>query len=219
MTTEIGSVFFGALASLCHEKPIRSVIETGTYKGTGSTMAVARALRASGRRGWKIDTVEINPGFVAEATENLAPFGMSVAIHQGLSLPSKMLPSIKNIDAFIQEQVGRFPHIYVDHPRDLAAAMYHRESCWPFSVEDVIGKSITEDHCPNLIILDSAGHLGWLEFQRVMDRARREFWLALDDVRHLKHAKSLEFCLSDKRFKLKMETDEKFGSAIFLVTP
>jgi hypothetical protein len=48
------------------------------------------------------------------------------------------------------------------------------------------------DHAP-LIILDTAGGVGFLEFQIVWERmAEKRFALLLDDTHHVKHYRSLQ---------------------------
>lgn len=218
-TTEIGGQFMTALRNLCLDQPIRKVLETGTYKGTGSTMTIAKALRESGRSGWKIDTVEINPVFAEEAAKNLAEFGMSVAVHQGLSLHSSSLPGLKQIDVFVRAQAEKFPDIYIDHPLKDACFMYHKETAWPFASENLIAELMGKGAGPDLILLDSAGHLGLMEFEYVTQRLKKPTWLALDDIKHLKHRQSTDSADADPRFDLFFRTYEKFGSCIYKFTP
>jgi hypothetical protein len=64
---------------------------------------------------------------------------------------------------------------------------------------------------PDFVMLDSAGHLGWIEFQYLMLFLKLPCVLALDDTKHLKHYRTLAFIEKDSRFKVVARGSERFG--------
>jgi len=54
-----------------------------------------------------------------------------------------------------------------------------------------------------LVILDSAGGVGWMEFHILMEQmAGKPFFLLLDDTHHVKHVRSLEYIRKSSDFDL-----------------
>jgi hypothetical protein len=74
------------------------------------------------------------------------------------------------------------------------------------------------DGKPELVVLDSAGHIGLQEFNELMSWVQGEFFLALDDINHVKHFKTVEKIKADERFKIVWQTSDKFGSLIAKVS-
>jgi hypothetical protein len=72
---------------------------------------------------------------------------------------------------------------------------------------------------PDLVLLDSAGHVGWEEFQVFCQEVKSPCWLVLDDVFHLKHDASLEAIRRDPRFQIHRLEKEKFGYCIARFEP
>jgi len=74
---------------------------------------------------------------------------------------------------------------------------------------------------PELIILDSAGHLGFIELQYTLGlMSGKSFYLVLDDIGHVKHYHSMEYIRSmPNQFEIIWEssTDELHRSAIIKV--
>ena len=65
-----------------------------------------------------------------------------------------------------------------------------------------------------LIILDSGGHMGFVEFEYVLSLLKGSCIFVLDDVYHVKHYKSLKMIQSDPRFNILTLSKEKFGFCI-----
>ena len=73
------------IADFIAEKEITSVLETGTYMGTGSTMAIIEGLTRHGKK-FRFDSIEVNPVHHRMAKRNV-PRLRGVNLHLGLSLP------------------------------------------------------------------------------------------------------------------------------------
>ncbi len=62
--------------------------------------------------------------------------------------------------------------------------------------------AIHKEHKP-LIVLDSAGGIGYLEFQTVLKvMGNSEYFILLDDIHHLKHFRSARDIKTDKSFEI-----------------
>jgi hypothetical protein len=73
-----------------------------------------------------------------------------------------------------------------------------------WSGEDLLSKYL-ELHIKNhpLVVLDSAGGCGWLEFQTTIKTMQTNpFLLLLDDIHHIKHYRSLQYIKNCKKFKI-----------------
>ena len=72
------------------------------------------------------------------------------------------------------------------------------------------------DFKPDLVILDSAGHMGLQEFKYLMDRVEPGFYLALDDTNHVKHYQTCK-SLETVDCELIFQTEQGFGSRIYYI--
>ncbi|MCM8774785.1 MAG: hypothetical protein NC930_00275, partial [Candidatus Omnitrophica bacterium] len=91
---------------------------------------------------------------------------------------------------------------------------YHAAKIFWFRGEDLLRKLLTRhgDDQP-LVLLDSAGGLGFLEFNIVHEMmSKKMYWLLLDEIHHLKHFRSFEKIKADPSFCL-MGHDESHGWA------
>lgn len=179
------------------------VVETGTYHGDGSTRAVIAAFGDSPPA--RFDTIEASWQHFQIAKNGLAqhPF---VTVHYGLSVTRTDALDFMGTDAYV---VGDVPAgLAVDSPDP-----------WSFYLRELDGLGTADrrarqrpegllarllqqcrDRRP-LIVLDSAGGLGWLEYQQVLRTQQdRPFGLVLDDIAHVKHYRSALAVGSDPGF-------------------
>ncbi len=170
------SEFNHHLTTLIAHENITRVIETGTYLGNGTTKAVLKGFRIL-ELDYDFISIEVNPDYHAQAKNNNA--GTNVNFINGLSIPRSMLPVSITYDAP--------DHIIVDH---LDPNCYTKEVL--FNVPDAM-LNLAVELKPELVILDSAGHLGLIEFNYLMQLIPNDaFYLALDDTNHIKHYHTLE---------------------------
>ncbi|MBF0564622.1 MAG: hypothetical protein HQK89_05210 [Nitrospirae bacterium] len=110
--------------------------------------------------------------------------------------------------------------IFVDHREDERASLYYGETNFPDTGDDLLGKCLADfDYRPDFVLLDSAGHLGYVEFTYLVSRLRGDCYVALDDVYHVKHYGSLIKLKQDGRFTILVESREKFGFCIARFSP
>ena len=197
----------------------RRVIETGTYHGTGTTAVIAAALKDAQVENAVFHSIEINPEHCRRARANLAQRGYAVNVINGLSVPRRLLPTPQQIVEQCVHHV-QADGLFVDHEESDRARLYHRETDFPDVPDDVLGACLREfDHRPDFVLLDSGGHMGYVEFSYLVPRLRGPCFVALDDIYHVKHHRSFRQLQTDRRFELVVASEEKFGFCIARFTP
>lgn len=206
------------LRKFIREKQPKVVLETGTYKGCGSSRIVLNAL---GQLDHHIDfyTIEVRPDFFTEAKNNLSidcPPNVHVHCLNGLSIPRQLLPNSKSIEEIVS--LAKHAGVQVDHNGADEVLHYTNETSMCDSVPDRRIDGVL-DLKPEIIILDSGGHIGTIEFKYVLSKLTWPCTIYLDDTRHIKHYKSLYEMQNDDRFFIRIESSEKFGFSIAEFTP
>lgn len=191
------------LVELMRQKGTRHVIETGTYVGTGSTTALAEALIRAGTASPRLDTIEVNPAHHRQAQANLAAYPF-VRCHWGLSVGFAEAEDFIGKDAILSRHEAE-SDIYIDDTIDPRK----------FYLEEIRGNLVSEASdaagapaggtpdnllpallrqtpaTGTLILLDSAGGIGWLEFLTTLREMQdKDYLLLLDDIGHIKHYRS-----------------------------
>lgn len=205
-----GDVFKQALIDTIVKYQPDTVIETGTYLGIGTSAAILEGLNQVGEE-FAFYSIEVNPDYYKVATRNISDPN-AILLH-GLSIPREMIPDKINYK-------GLPDHIYVDHPEAIRNQEYTKEVSFK-ALDNMLGvaMSLCNSFSPAMVVLDSAGHLGKIEFDYLMRLHRGEtFILALDDTEHFKHHATTEAIKQDKRFTLLWSSKAKFGSAIYKFT-
>ena len=208
------------LRAIIRQKKPRFIVETGTYLGQGTTRIIASALRDHGLTDATFYSVECNPEHHRQALANLGQSGLLpfVTPLHGISVPRALLPDAEAIRKETIENVSG--DIFVDHHEAKRIELYLNETNYPDLPDDLLGQCLREcDGQPDLLLLDSAGHMGNVEFNYVLKLLRGPCYLALDDIRHVKHAASVEQMKSDPRFEMLAITEEKFGSCLAKFNP
>jgi ADP-heptose:LPS heptosyltransferase len=199
-----------------HLRPQR-IIETGTYLGRGTSTIIWNALRDFGIQA-EFCTIEVNPEHYRQAVAYFQVNNMPIRAELGITLPRSKLPDLEQIQAeFVQHR--QFEGIYYDHRESERAARYFAETDFPVP-DDLLHRIMEQyDFQPDFVLLDSAGHVGFAEFQYFLSMVRGECYLMLDDIYHCKHYRSLQYMKADPRFSLLVESPEKFGFCIAKFTP
>jgi hypothetical protein len=188
------------------EKVVRSlidqvdeVIETGTYHGDGSTMIFAGT-------GKPVKTIECNGFRVNIARDNLEKFPNVEVIHAH-SLPVEEMAEFIKKDDIYERDVD----IEVDglgHSKEL----YMDEIGYVTEKDNVLWELINNDK-KQIIFLDSAGGVGWMEFKYVMALSP-EFLknkiLMLDDIQHVKHYRSVLW-LENQGYTFNRSASKRWG--------
>jgi ADP-heptose:LPS heptosyltransferase/GT2 family glycosyltransferase/Flp pilus assembly protein TadD/ubiquinone/menaquinone biosynthesis C-methylase UbiE len=221
--TEISfdSEFSIAIKKIFKEVKPKRIIETGTYHGDGTTKVIASAIRELDLSDTLFYSIEINPDNHQKAKINLENNNLLdyVVLLNGLSVPTKLLPTKEEIGRRTVESI-EFDDIFIDHKESVRVEKYFNETNFPDLQEDLIGFCLAKfEHKPDFILLDSGGHMGFIEFNYVIDKVKSNCIIALDDVFHIKHHKSYLFMKNDPRFEIINESKEKFGFCIAKFVP
>lgn len=197
----------------------KRVIETGTYHGTGTTTVIARAIRDLRIADSRFISIEVNPRNVTRATSNLQKEDLVVELFNGLTVPRELLPSIEQIDRELVKNVIS-DDLIVDHEEADRARLYYGETDFGDLPDDMLGTALDEfDDRPDFVLLDSGGHMGFIEFGYLVSKLKGPCHVALDDIYHVKHFRSFEELRRDARFQLVTASEEKFGFCIARFTP
>jgi len=208
--------------------PIQHVIETGTFEGRGSTRFLAEAF-ADTVLPTSFVTIEASWRSWRRAKRNLRRFPFVQPLW-GHSLEPRQAREFVEQDECIRHH-ERYPDIFIDDVDD-PVAFYTRElngelagrlrvfrrlqraidRSLHYAGDELLVRSLRRvAHDNPLVVLDSAGGSGWLEFGVLMQTMRdRRFLLLLDDVHHLKHFRSLASVRRDPAFEI-LALDERDG--------
>lgn len=215
------SSFSKELRNIIKKIKPKKIIETGTYLGTGTTSIIANAIHENKLKDCSFYSIEVNPEYHKKAFENLKKNNLlpHVTLLNGLSVPRKILPSLEEIEQKCVKNIS-FKNIFVDHEEEMRTTNYYKETNFKNVPDDII--SICLEYCsyvPDLILLDSAGHMGNVEFNYIIKKLKKNCIIALDDIYHIKHHQSFLQILADKRFEVIVSSKEKFGFCITRFSP
>lgn len=171
------SLFEDEIKKVIVQYNLEEIIETGTNTGVGSTAILARM-------GIPVFTLECSPANAEQAKFNL--FGSShVTVINGFSLNKKDM-----ISFILSDKASHPQDIMIDalNPIDF----YLKEI--NFDVPENLLLPLIENDKSQLIFLDSAGGVGYLEYLKVMSLSKEQLSkkvLVLDDIHHVKHYRSV----------------------------
>lgn len=196
------------ISDLIAKEGITKIIETGTYLGTGTTMAVVDGLTKHGKD-FTFYSIEVNPSHYRQAKRNV-PRLRGINIINGLSIGHSDLPTKVSFKGYPDE-------VIVDHHPENREQLYLNETA--HNVSDNLLEDCLADfnYKPELVILDSAGHIGEIEYKYLMERVKGEFYLVLDDTNHVKHYKTAQDV--NEKYEVIFKTESKFGGLCAKVSP
>jgi hypothetical protein len=181
--------------------PPEVIIETGTHLGTGSTKAIVSAYESClVPEKLKVHTIEGNKEYYEKAKKNLEQYPY-VLVHHGLTLDQDLMRDFISTDDFI---VNHPKWVNGDVSKDADHINFYLDEISEAKVktpEDNLLIRIIEKNSEErkLFFLDSAGGVGFLEFQTVTNYLRDEhYYLGLDDIDHIKHYRSWKQIMGEK---------------------
>ena len=207
------------------ENKIEGVVETGTYDGLGSTTTVAEAFHASDVTPKFFYTCDINLSKFKRARKNLTPYpfvnclwGRSVKLDEAVEFmhgdemlnhhekyPDLFIDGVEDPVSFYLDELKRgfmFRKWAVGYY--LKMSFYRLFGIAKYQGEDLLRRLLaSHGEARTLVVLDSAGGIGFLEFKVVTEMMKnRRYWLLLDDIMHIKHYRSFEQIKADPSFRL-----------------
>lgn len=206
------NLFSQIMENLIKENKIEEVIETGTFNGLGSTMIFAKI-------GIKTQTIESCLSSFFAAKDNLKNYS-NVILHHGSSLKIQEMLDFIDQDDFYSSSEIKIQNISIDGGSVDAKSFYKDEvTGFGYSAppkEDILFNLINNPK-KQLVFLDSAGGVGFLEFKKFMsidESFRKNKILVLDDVAHIKHYRSVNF-LKENKYNVSISSDKRFAYCIF----
>jgi hypothetical protein len=200
------------LGQLIAERRIMCAVETGTFIGNGSTPIIADYLRRNGKS--ILCTIESNPIHYKLARTNLRTIP-NIRCFYGLSFPRHKIPSTDATTewlGFLRETYGTLEGANVDDAENFA------ENAFLDGQDDWIG-FIVKYLRPELFFLDSAGHVGFVEFEHLLSVLDYPCLIGLDDVDHAKHVHTVTEAMKDDRFTMLFRTEDRWGGAVLEFKP
>jgi len=154
------------------------IVESGTYTGLGSTQMLAKTNPVS------LVTIEADFNCFRQAIDNLSSFHF-VTPYWGLSVDRQQAAEF-----IVNNQDYYLPNVFVDDNDPVN--FYLNEVSVPCFKENLLEHFLLQflDKNP-LILLDSAGGIGFLEYSKVRQiMGTKPHTLILDDTHHVKHYRS-----------------------------
>jgi len=213
--------FISALRNLFSSEKITYLIESGTFLGTGSTRTIAEAFPED-KKPICFYTFEVRYQFYKKAKANLEPYDFVKPIW-GLSVNRQDAIAFVKQDTVIANH-EQYPDVFIDDVEN-PVNFYLREcegkmrttrqaiKSFLFNIRPKKGEELQqnllnillEKHKKDkpMVILDSAGGTGYLEFLTLMKHMKNEnFFLLLDDIHHLKHFRSFREVQENPNFQV-----------------
>jgi|SRR5665213_1216073 len=212
------SEFAQTLKRVFRQRRPPRILETGGHLGTGTTRIIGEAIREAELTGVQFISIEVNPQYASAARANTLAAGFRVDIREGLSVPRVMLPTAEQVRVDYIQNVD--PAVFVDHPEPLRVQTYLAETDFPGAADDLLGKALRAwGGRVDFLLLDSAGHMGFIEYQYALTLLTAPCTLMLDDTRHVKHHRSVQHMKLDPRFTIETDSAEKFGFVLARFDP
>ncbi|MFH2138514.1 MAG: hypothetical protein ABII88_08395 [Candidatus Omnitrophota bacterium] len=230
MSMHASSELSQLLQDVVVEEKIKCVVETGTYQGLGSTTFIAESFPKSSPPEIFV-TIETNWQSWREAKKNLLHFPF-VKCLWGQSVRQKQaLDFISNDEALINHR--DYEDIFIDvvtnpvgfYTQECRGAIrkisiknyphYFFNKILNYDGEGLLEKwlQLFKNRNP-LIVLDSAGGIGMLEFMIMKETmGDQPYIVLLDDIHHVKHFRSVQQIKLDPGFQL-LGVNETSGWAL-----
>lgn len=185
--------FRDVVNKILEENEVDEIVETGTFNGLGSTTIFAQTKKY-------VFSIECNPNNFTTATNNLRRYE-NVCVVNGLSLDKELI-----IKGLLEEKFD----IETKYDSDYPKSFYMREISHQVVLENALDVFCNNDR-KQLVFLDSAGGIGYLEFNSFMSYPNLDNKiLMLDDISHIKHKRSVEK-LIEMGYDVNKSSDERFA--------
>lgn len=192
------SEFTNVVNKILQENEVDEIVETGAFNGLGSTSVFAQTKKY-------VFSIECNYNNFVNATNNLINYENVCVVH-GLSL---------NRQDLVRGLLNESFDIQTKYDSDYPKAFYMREISHQVVVENALDL-FCNNHRKQLVFLDSAGGVGFLEFNAFMNYNKSYLSnkiLMLDDISHIKHKRSVEK-LEELGYEVHQSTDNRFAWCI-----
>ena len=224
-------VLINSLNNLAKKNIIKYIIETGTHRGLGSTTMLGNAFKNSSTL-VSLNTIEIDYTNFSVAKKNLSHFSFINCCY-GCSLDlNEAITYVKKDEAILYHE--KYPEIFIDNAKDpINFYVNELEGKLNESSDSIIKKFLKKLLRPSknskinpqynllpklikefyndemLIVLDSAGGVGHMEFQITDELMKNKaYYLLLDDTHHLKHFRGYDIIKNRGDFSILNASDK-----------
>ena len=222
-----------SLGELASKNTIEYIIETGTHRGLGSTTMLGNAFKNSSSL-ISLNTIEIDYTNYSLAKKNLSQFSF-VNCCYGCSLDlNDAIEYVKKDEAILHHE--KYPEVFIDNAKDpINFYVNELEGRLNDSSNNIIKQFLKKILRPSrnantnpaynllpslikkfeghemLIVLDSAGGVGHMEFQITDELMKnKNYYILLDDTHHLKHFRGYDIIKNRGDFSI-INASEKNG--------
>ena len=220
-----------SLNDLAKKNIIKYIIETGTHRGLGSTTMLGNAFKNSSSL-VSLNTIEIDYTNFSVAKKNLGHFSFINCCY-GCSLDlNEAIAYVKKDEAILYHE--KYPKIFIDNAKDpINFYVNELEGKLNESSDSIIKKFLKKLLRPSknskikpqynllpklikefyndemLIVFDSAGGVGHMEFQITDELMKNKaYYLLLDDTHHLKHFRGYDIIKNRGDFSILNASDK-----------
>lgn len=200
-------LFTRVVSELIKEHSIQEIIETGTFNGLGSTTVFAKT-------NLPVISIDSCKNYHLQAKKNLENY-RNVTLKFGSSLKIKEMEEFIKNDDFYNHPVLAEKNIKTDGDKDFYINEINGFGTSP-SEEDLLFDLI-DNTKRQIVFLDSAGGIGYLEFLKFMslkNKFKKNKILLLDDILHIKHYRSVLHLKRDKH-DVYISQDNRFAYCTF----
>jgi len=222
-----------SLGELAYKNTIEYIIETGTHRGLGSTTMLGNAFKNSSSLK-SLNTIEIDYTNYTLAKKNLSQFSF-VNCCYGCSLDlNDAIEYVKKDEAILHHE--KYPEVFIDNAKDpINFYVNELEGRLNDSSNNILKQFLKKILRPSrnantnpaynllpslikefgnhemLIVLDSAGGVGHMEFQITDELMKnKNYYILLDDTHHLKHFRGYDIIKNRGDFSI-INASEKNG--------
>lgn len=205
----IGDEFAEALTTLAALPEVRTILESGSAEGTGSTVALVEGI-SQNADGKSLHCIEISNTRFDKLLDRYKHLPFFHA-YKGSSVALKDFMTVGQIRAFHAEHKTSLsnyplPQVLEWLTEDLRAAGLAKQGM----IQHI--KSLHNLTAFDLALLDGSAFTGWAELMAVMGSK----YIALDDINDVKHHRSFNFLISNKDYELfNLNACLRNGYAIF----
>ena len=195
--------FAETVEKIIKEYDIKSIVETGAFHGLGSTMVFAKT-------GLPVTSIECNEQNYNIAKNNLKDFpnvNLSLSYSMGIE---EMRKFIDGDDIYQQKDLD------IEYDGNEDPKGFYIKELGNSNIPQGTLKETTNIPERQIVLLDSAGGVGWVEFMEFMDSPQLENKiLMLDDVSHVKHHRSVNL-LNQMGKEFNYCTSKRWGWTSFI---
>ena len=192
---------------------IEIIIESGTFDGLGSTTFLSEIFKNSNTLE-KLYTIEVDNRIYIKARKNLKKYPFVECLN-GLTLKYQDCIDFMKKDEYVNNHENiDFIHgddfinndAFLSYKLELEGRVFHSNSNIDLKdfEENILINKINENiNRKLLILLDSSGGIGYLEFLKTIELLKNKtYYLLLDDIDHLKHYRSYQYIKNNENFKI-----------------